>query len=145
MDLVSAEYYLDHLWDDNTEDEKMLLQASKRGNLQQVKYFIEKMGVSPNTVERRRQGVSLSVLYFAINFNHLDIVKYLLGKVGRLGCDRRAGLGCRDVDTNINAAIGNGNVEIIKLLFENIEGNFDVSPLLENAIKKGKTSRKRQI
>lgn len=95
-----------------SDNEKMMMDAVKTGNLQQVRRLLD---VDPDlhTIEPliERFGF-VDVLYQAAGDEHFEIVKLLLGRLPR-PLDRKRTVGA------LHVAVERGNVQIARLLIEN--------------------------
>ncbi len=98
--------------------QQMMHDSARRGNVENVKFWIEKLGVDPNA--QGRQG--LTPLHFAARSGRVELVNWLLS-VGDSSGD--GGVDGKKVDlsitddrgkTALDAAKSNGHEEVFKLL-----------------------------
>jgi ankyrin repeat protein len=100
-------FYLETYYGFNKKYEKVLLQSSKIGNLELIKYLVEK-GVNINSKDNNGNNA----LLFASSFGYLKIVKYLVEK----------GVNIHDKNNAGNNALlftsPGGHLKIVKYLVE---------------------------
>jgi antitoxin component of RelBE/YafQ-DinJ toxin-antitoxin module len=97
----------------STSTVQIMHDASRKGSLHVVKFWIEKLGVDPNT--KGRQG--LTPLHFAARSGRTEIVKYLITYLSNEGSMRVDPSICDDRGkTALDAAIVNRKSEIVELL-----------------------------